>query len=150
MTGTTTLHILTAGEGEAVDLGVARMRVLAAGGVAADSQFSLMEFSGETAGAWTVPHLHRRMLESFYILDGQFTFTIGGQTVEVGADTYLVVPRNTAHMIEAAPGGGRFLTLIVPGGLERMFLELARLPGTGLTDRATREAIASKYDSVPV
>jgi len=38
----------------------------------------------------------------------------------------------------------------VPGGLEQMFLELAELPGTGITDQATREEVSARYDSIPV
>ncbi|MBO0846035.1 MAG: cupin domain-containing protein [Nocardioides sp.] len=144
------VHTVATGEGKTVDLGVARMRVLADADVTDGGEFSLVEFSGDTAGAWTVPHLHRQMIESFYVLEGSFTFTVGEQQVDAVAGTYLVVPHATSHMIEAGQGGGRFLTLMVPGGLEQMFLELAELPGTGLTDHDTRQAISAKYDSVPI
>ena len=50
----------------------------------------------------------------------------------------------------AGSGGGRVLTLMVPGGLEDMFLELATLPPDSLRDPAVRRAVSGKYDSVPV
>jgi hypothetical protein len=62
----------------------------------------------------------------------------------------VLVPRNTAHTICAGEGGGRFLTLMVPGGLEGMFFELGALPPDAITDVAIRREISSRYDSVPV
>jgi hypothetical protein len=63
---------------------------------------------------------------------------------------YLLVPRDTKHAISAAEGGGRFLTLMVPGGLERMFFELGTLPPNAIRDPVARAAISSRYDSIPV
>lgn len=53
-------------------------------------------------------------------------------------------------MITAAEGGGRFLTLMVPGGLEDMFFELAELGPDALRDPVARAAVSARYDSVPV
>jgi quercetin dioxygenase-like cupin family protein len=142
-------HIVRAGEGRSVDLGVVSMRVLADSAVTGGS-FTLAEFSGAGAGPWTVPHVHRGFEESFFILDGAFSFTIGEQVTEATAGMYLLVPRDTKHAITAADGGGRFLTLMVPGGLEKMFFELGTLPPNAIRDPATRAAISARYDSVPV
>ena len=143
-------HTVTAGQGRVVDLGVTRMRVLADGEITNGCGFTLAEFTGNVAGAWTVPHLHRQMEESFYVLDGQFTFTVGEQQILAEPGTFVLVPRGTAHTIEAAEGGGRLLTLMVPGGLEHMFFELGALPPNSITDAAVRAEVASRYDSVPV
>ncbi len=70
--------------------------------------------------------------------------------MEAGPGTYILVPRGTAHMITAAAGGGRFLTLMVPGGLEEMFFELGELPPNAIRDPAARAAISGRYDSIPV
>lgn len=141
-------HVVTSGNGRTVDLGVARMRVLASGD--ATNNFALTEFWGTAEGAWTVPHLHRGFEESFYVLDGRFTFTVGEEAVEATQGTYILVPRGTAHTITAAPGGGRFLTLMVPGGLEEMFIELGEMAPNAIRDPAARAAISSRYDSIPV
>jgi quercetin dioxygenase-like cupin family protein len=138
------------GTGRSVDLGVVSMRVIAGGEATTGGNFTLAEFYGSGSGAWTVPHLHEGFEESFYVLDGQFTFSIGDTSVEATSGTYLLVPRGTAHTIEAAEGGGRFLTLMVPGGLEEMFFELGELPPNAIRDPAVRAAIAARYDSVPV
>jgi mannose-6-phosphate isomerase-like protein (cupin superfamily) len=101
-------------------------------------------------GAWTLPHLHRAMEESFFILDGEFTFTVGEERVEVGPGMYVLVPRGTSHAISAGNGGGRFLTLMVPGGLEEMFFELGDLGPDSIRDVDARAAVSARYDSVPV
>jgi len=150
MTMMQSVHRVTGGEGRSVDLGVVTMRVLAAGHDATGGRFALTEFAGVTGGAWTVPHLHREMEESFFVLDGQFTFRVGDGETQVGQDDYLLVPRGTPHGIVAAEGGGRMLVLMVPGGLEEMFFELGGLPPDSIRDPQVRAAIAARYDSVPV
>jgi quercetin dioxygenase-like cupin family protein len=143
-----TAHTVNPGEGQVADLGPVRMRVLAAGDDVTGRAFTLAEFVGEE-GAWTVPHVHRTMEESFFVLDGEFTFTVGEMEVPVAAGSYILVPRDTRHVIHAGSGGGRLLTLMVPGGLEEMFIELSQLPPGGITDPAVRAAISARYDSVP-
>ena len=143
-------HIVRPGEGRSVDLGVVSMRVLADSDAVPSGSFTLAEFSGAGVGPWTVPHLHRGFEESFFILDGAFTFTIGEQVTDATAGMYLLVPRDTTHGITAAEGGGRFLTLMVPGGLEKMFFELGTLPPNAIRDPAARAAISARYDSMPV
>jgi quercetin dioxygenase-like cupin family protein len=142
-------HVVTPDQGQVADLGVARMRIIAAGTDITDRSFSLVEFAGDE-GAWTVPHMHRRMEESFYVLDGEFTFTVGQEKIPAGPGAYILVPRGTPHVLEAGASGGRLLTLMVPGGLEEMFLELATLGPDSLRDVVTRAAISGRYDSVPV
>jgi quercetin dioxygenase-like cupin family protein len=137
------------GEGRAVELGVVTMRVLAAGETTGQA-FTLAEFFGDGEGAWTVPHIHRGMEESFFVLDGSFTFSVGDRAIEATPGMYILVPRGTAHEIAAAKGGGRFLTLMVPGGLEEMFFELETLSTNAIRDPAARAAVSARYDSIPV
>jgi quercetin dioxygenase-like cupin family protein len=111
-------HLVAPEEGRTVNLGNIQMRVLAAGEDTTDRAFTLAEFTGGE-GPWTVPHIHRGTQESFYVLDGEFTFTIGEEKFLLSPGSYILVPRETRHTISAAAGGGRFLTLMVPGGLDR-------------------------------
>ena len=143
-------HTVLPGQGRLVDLGIASMRVLAAGEADTGGAFTLAEFSGTGEGQWTVPHLHRGFEESFFVLDGLFTFTVGEEAIEATPGTYILVPRGTAHVMSAAEGGGRFITLMVPGGLEEMFFELGTLPPDAIRDPAARAAISARYDSIPV
>jgi quercetin dioxygenase-like cupin family protein len=142
-------HVMPPGHGRTVELGIARMRVLIGSDDLPGTSFTLTEFSG-SEGAWTVPHLHRDMEESFFVLDGTFTFSVGEERHRADPGTYLLVPRGTAHTISAGPGGGRCLVLMVPGGLEHMFFELATLSGDAIRDPDVRAAISARYDSVPI
>ncbi len=83
------------------------------------------------------------------MLDGEFTFAVGEEKIPAGKGTYILVPHGTPHLITAGAGGGRLLALMVPGGLEEMFFELAGLPSDSITDPAARAAISARHDSVP-
>lgn len=135
------------GAGETVPLGVLSMRVLA-DRASTGGAFGLVEFRGD-AGPWTIPHTHREMEETFYVLDGAFEFLFGTDTVFAEAGSSLVVPRGTAHMMTAVEGGGALLTLFTPAGLEDMFRALGALPADSLLDPVARGEIARSFDSVP-
>jgi quercetin dioxygenase-like cupin family protein len=142
-------HTVAPSEGRTVNLGIIQMRVLAAGEATTNRAFTLAEFTGGE-GPWTVPHLHRGMEESFFVLGGEFTFPVGEETVHAGPGSYVLVPRGTRHTISADAGGGRLLVLMVPGNdWHQMFFELANLPPDSITDPAARAAISARYDSIP-
>jgi len=77
------------------------------------------------------------------------TFTVGEERHEAGPGTYVLIPRGTTHAMEAGPGGGQLLTLMVPGGLEQMFIELGTLPPNAIRDPDIRRTISERFDSVP-
>lgn len=141
-------HFVPTNDGEHVRLGALSMRVLA-DRASTNGTFGLVEFRGG-AGPWTIPHVHREMEETFYVLDGAFDFLFGTETLRAEAGASLVVPRGTAHMMTAAEGGGALLTLFTPAGLEDMFRALGTLPADSLLDPAARAEIARQFDSVPV
>jgi quercetin dioxygenase-like cupin family protein len=107
-------------------------------------------FTGDTAGSWTVPHVHRESEESFYVLDGSFVFTLGDEERSTGPGSFVWVPRGTRHQMRVGEGGGRLLVLWTPAGLEAMFIELSRLPPDSIRDPAERAALAARFDSIPV
>src|SRR5262249_47484761 len=125
-----------------------KMRLLTGGEEVTNGSFTLTQVAGGE-GAWAGPHIHRQTQEAFFVLEGEVTLTVGEQIVPLGPRPYLLVPPGARRMIHAGTGGGRLLTLMVPGGLEEMFFELASLPPGGITDPAVRAEISSRYDSVP-
>ena len=61
------------------------------------------------------PHLHRRHVESFYVLAGELTFTAGDREVLATAGTWVQVPPGVPHTF--APAGteeARFLDIHTP------------------------------------
>jgi len=141
-------YFLDQAQGEVADLGVVSMRLIVSS-AATNGAFAVAEFRG-SEGRWTVPHVHRRLEESFYVLEGSFSFTCGDRDVEAKQGAFVMVPRGTVHIMRAGPGGGALLTFWAPGGLEEMFLELGRLPADSLTNPDVRAEIARRHDSVPV
>lgn len=142
------MRFVNRGQGERVDLGHIRMRLLAPSS-ATGGGFSAAEFRG-SEGSWTIPHLHEHLEESFYILEGSFTFTCGWGHHRDGRGCVRRRPAGNPHVLGAGPGGGSLLVVWTPGGLEQMFLELAGLPAETVTDTKVRAEIAHRYDSVPV
>jgi quercetin dioxygenase-like cupin family protein len=132
---------------DTLDLRIVTVRLLATA-EQTNGAFAVGEFSGGE-GPWTVPHVHQHTEESFYVLDGAFTFTLDTDETEARPGSFILVPRGTRHVLRAAPGGGRLLTLWVPGGLEAMFVELSRMPPGSLRDPEARKAISARFDSVP-
>jgi mannose-6-phosphate isomerase-like protein (cupin superfamily) len=135
-------------QGEITALGSIAMRLLVPS-MAAHGTFSAAEFRG-SEGPWTIPHVHHHLEESFYVLEGTFTFRCGDHIMEAKRGAFVMVPRDTTHVISAAPGGGALLAIWTPGGLEEMFIELGRLPAESITDPKVRGEIAQRHDSVPV
>jgi quercetin dioxygenase-like cupin family protein len=70
-------------------------------------------------------HTHTNEDETFYILDGRFSFTIGDRTFEAGPGTLVRAPREIPHgykNISALPA--RKLLMISPAGFENFFREI--------------------------
>jgi mannose-6-phosphate isomerase-like protein (cupin superfamily) len=142
------MRFVNRGQGETVDLGHIRMRLLASSS-ATGGTLGAAEFRG-SEGPWTIPHVHEHLEESFYVLEGSFTFTCGEDTLEAAPGAFVVIPRDTPHVLSAGPGGGTLLVVWTPGGLEQMFIEIGGLPSESITDPKVRAEIAQRHDSVPV
>jgi quercetin dioxygenase-like cupin family protein len=141
-------HVISAQDAATYPLGILSMRLLAGAGDT-DQTFAVAEFTG-AQGAWTVPHVHQRGEESFYVLEGAFTFDVGFDEVDVGTGAFLVIPRGTRHQMRSHADGSRLLTLWTPGGPEEMFKELSALPADSIRDPEIRRALGARFDSVPV
>ncbi|MFD1732016.1 cupin domain-containing protein [Deinococcus malanensis] len=84
-------------------------------------------------GGGSPPHIHHREDEAFRVLEGRLDIRVGEQrfTVEVGSFVHL--PRDVIHShIDVGTEPARFLTWIVPAGLERFFKEVGT-PGTDVS-----------------
>src|SRR5215469_10753378 len=59
-------------------------------------QFALIEAVARRGNA-PPPHTHHREEETFYVLEGEMTFSIGGQTIKATPGTMVCLPRDVAH-----------------------------------------------------
>lgn len=61
-------------------------------------------------------HVHRRHVESVYVLEGELTFTLDGRELTATAGTWVQIPAGVAHEYACSGhDGARFLELHTPG-----------------------------------
>lgn len=78
------------------------------------------------------PHIHHREDETYYILEGEMTASIGDQTIKGTPGMVIFVPRNVVHSFEIESEQMRMLVLLTPAGLERYFKECG-VPAPAMT-----------------
>jgi mannose-6-phosphate isomerase-like protein (cupin superfamily) len=98
-------QVTDASRGNTFDLGIVKLRFLV-GADQTNGSFALGEFSGAESGPWTVPHIHQKTEESFYVFDGNFTCTLNEEEVKAGPGSFILVPRGTVYLMRTAPVGG--------------------------------------------
>jgi quercetin dioxygenase-like cupin family protein len=119
----------------------------------------------DTGGAYTLtdsvvppgggppPHVHHWEDEALWVLEGELEVMVGESTFMVSAGSFVHLSKDIPHVYEnVGPGLARFLTLIVPAGLEEFFKEVGK-PGSdvsspppfGEEEIANLLAVAPKY-----
>ncbi len=74
-------------------------------------------------------HVHTREEEAFYILRGEIAFFLDDRMVEVGAGTFLNVPRGTKHRFRnVSDSDAELIFWFAPAGIEGLFDELGEHP----------------------
>jgi len=91
-------------------------------------------------------HVHSREDEAFHVVEGQVSFRVDKDSFVAGPGTTVFAPRGTPHAFQVVgESNAKVLLTITPGGLERMFEELAKLPATLPPDMAKVARICSRY-----
>ena len=76
-------------------------------------------------GGGPPPHAHSREEESFLILEGEITFTVGEEKIIATAGTFANMPVGSLHSFKnATDKTARMIISVAPAGLEKMFLEV--------------------------
>lgn len=76
-------------------------------------------------GGGPPPHMHSREEESFYILEGEITFTVNGQTIVATAGAFANMPIGSLHSFKNNSSKvARMIISVAPAGLEKMFFEV--------------------------
>ena len=78
------------------------------------------------------PHIHHREEETFYVLEGEMTFSVGGQTIKATPGTMVCLPRDLAHSFVIDSEQVRMLILLTPAGFEGWFKEFG-VPAPAMT-----------------
>jgi quercetin dioxygenase-like cupin family protein len=69
-------------------------------------------------------HVHRNEDEAFYVLAGTVDFACAGERFRAEAGAFAFLPRGLPHTFRGVSDpAARVLVLLMPGGLEELFLE---------------------------
>jgi quercetin dioxygenase-like cupin family protein len=71
-------------------------------------------------------HVQPREEETFYVLEGELTFHLGGEERAAGEGDVVVIPRGTPHAYRVDSPTARVLVLNSPAGHERFFEAMGR------------------------
>jgi quercetin dioxygenase-like cupin family protein len=77
------------------------------------------------AGAVPPLHVHRREDEAFYVLEGDYRVFIGDDVLTTSPGVWVWGPRDVPHGYQIRSERGRHLSLMMPGGFEAFFEEVA-------------------------
>jgi quercetin dioxygenase-like cupin family protein len=100
-------------------------------------------YSVVPAGSGIPAHIHSLEDETFEITEGELEITIDGEVHVLVEGDMIFMPRDISHGFKAIKDTSMWVTL-VPGGSERLFVELAALP-PGPPDMKKVSAIADTY-----
>jgi mannose-6-phosphate isomerase-like protein (cupin superfamily) len=124
MRGTTSELLMQPGTAQTFTFGELAFRTVVPS--AFSSAISL--FEAELApGTLSGPlHVHDREDAVSYVLEGCLTFQVGDEILDASAGTAVVQPRGVQHTFwNASASAARALDVVIPGGLERFYEDVA-------------------------
>ncbi len=83
-------------------------------------------------GGGPPPHVHHLEEEQFYVLEGELTFQVGGQSFRLSGGDFVHIPRDTVHAFKNGPAPARLLATFSPAGIEGFF----QAAGEAVADRS--------------
>lgn len=115
-------------------------RILAGAGTG-DGRLGLVHMD-VPAGHLSPLHVHHDEDEGFYLLGGEVTVFMPGESVTLRAGDFLLAPRGIPHTYEVGDEGARWLVATTPASFERFVVEVAALDDA---DPATLAAVAARH-----
>jgi mannose-6-phosphate isomerase-like protein (cupin superfamily) len=91
-----TVSVIGPADGEAIQLGPVRLRILEDGGTTSH-RLGLAEITIGPGAAGPPQHRHAEHDEGFYVVSGTVRFTVGAQVHDATAGTLVMVPPGAAH-----------------------------------------------------
>jgi quercetin dioxygenase-like cupin family protein len=97
--------------------------------ISGDQSFGNFTLMDQTMpeGAGPPSHMHERMHEGFYVIEGQITYTVGpnDEQITAGPGAAVWIPPGTPHAFTVTLGPARALNFYTPGGFDDQFAYLA-------------------------
>lgn len=104
-------------------------------------------------GAVPPLHVHHREGEAFYVLEGEYSVFIGDDVITASPGTWVWGPRDVPHGYQVHSARGRHLSLMMPGGFEAFFEEVAAIATPDADPRSEMSrlaAVAARYGVEPL
>jgi quercetin dioxygenase-like cupin family protein len=94
-------------------------------------------------------HVHERLEETWYVLDGELEFQLGDETVRAPAGATVFVPPQVPHAFaNRGDAPARFLLILSPPTHDRYFDELAEILAVdGAPDSDAIADLRGRYDT---
>ncbi|RYF77867.1 MAG: cupin domain-containing protein [Cytophagaceae bacterium] len=107
-----------------------------------DAQFDIKVSGKDTEGQFVIfdtlrpqkvgppLHVHEKLDEWFWIVDGEFKFRAGNETLRLKPGDSLMIPKGMAHaFVKTSEGVARLIVMHQPAGkMEEYFLTASKLP----------------------
>jgi quercetin dioxygenase-like cupin family protein len=97
-----------------------------AGAGATGGTMSVVEYL-DFEGSSVPLHVNDRWDSGFYVIDGNYKFVIGDESVAASTGAWVFVPRSTAHAWRCDSARGRVLRITTPAGLEAFYRDVGEL-----------------------
>lgn len=138
--------MLTAEQGDSVSLRGTEVRFKVRGDQA--ERASVTEWLA-APGFDTGLHVHERLEETWYVLDGELELRVGEETYLASAGACVFVPPHVPHAFaNRTEAPTKFLLIMSPAEFDRYFVELADiLARSGPPDSDAIAALRRKYDT---
>lgn len=110
-------HFVMHGKGEILDLGdeIDEVKLTAA---QSEGRYTIQDEHWHPG--YSVPaHFHKEHAETFYLIDGQYEWTVGGEKHVMSAGDLVYIPPNTVHSVRVVGNkDAHVLFIFQPGGYE--------------------------------
>lgn len=107
-----------------------------------DGRYALFE-AVVLPGGGPPPHLHRREVEGFYVLEGEVAFYVEGQRQVAGPGAMFNLPVGVVHAFKnETDRPAKMLIWVAPAGLEEMFQEVGHV----VSDRSASPSPPTEAD----
>ena len=117
-----------------------------------DGQLTMFEFMVPVAAKVPIPHYHENFDETIYGLEGVLTYTVAGNTLQIGPGETYFIPRGVVHGFNnLGHENAKALCVITPGILgPDFFRECGEIINAGgPPDMEKLKAILLKHGLVP-
>ena len=114
-------------------------------GVLTDGRVSMVEDTIKP-GFHLPRHHHKKMVEVFYMLEGELTMIFDDETLVLKPGMTLNVPTGVWHEAKSE-NGGKMLSLFSPSGFEDYLAVLDGMDPADFEDAAKMKALSEEYDT---